>query len=111
MFVKTLPVLMDCKDQDLDSFLAYSSDLINSVMKNDLYPFRILAGKYDLNANIQFQYSHELFAGAVNNDGLDYEIEVMEIENIDRIYLIKRLSPRPAARLYYKKRYGVEPLA
>ena len=43
--------------------------------------------------------------------GLDYEIEVMEIENIDRIYLIKRLIPRPAARLYYKKRYGVEPLA
>lgn len=43
--------------------------------------------------------------------GLDYEIEVMEVENIDRIYLAKRLIPRPAVRFYYKKRFGVEPLS
>ncbi|WP_405296275.1 AMP-binding protein, partial [Methanobrevibacter sp.] len=36
MFVKTLPVLIDCSNNDANSFLDYSSDLINSVMKYDL---------------------------------------------------------------------------
>ena len=39
------------------------------------------------------------------------EIEVMEVENIDRIYLARHLVPRPVVSLYYKKRYGVEPLS
>jgi hypothetical protein len=43
--------------------------------------------------------------------GLDHEIEVMEVENIDRIYLARHLVPRPVVSLYYKKRYGVEPLS
>lgn len=42
--------------------------------------------------------------------GLDYEIDVLEVENIDRIWLIKRLIPGPVVRLYYRKRFGVEPL-
>ena len=62
MFVKTLPVLMDCSNQDVDSFLNYSSNLINSVMKFDLYPFRILANDYDLNSSITFQYAHDIFS-------------------------------------------------
>ena len=61
MFVKTLPVLMDCKNQSVASFLDYSSTLINTLMKYDLYPFHVLVNEYDLNTNISFQYSHNLF--------------------------------------------------
>lgn len=61
MFVRTLPVLIDCKNQEVSSFLDYSGDLVNSVMKSDLYPFRLLAKQYDLNSDILFQYSHDLF--------------------------------------------------
>ena len=43
--------------------------------------------------------------------GLDYRIDVMEIENIDRIDLAKHIVPRAVLRLYYKKRYGIEPLS
>ena len=78
MFVKTLPVLMDCKNQDIDSFFKYSSGLINSVMKYDLYPFRVLANEYDLNSNMLFQYSHNLFSNAVNND---FSYEVCELSH------------------------------
>ena len=42
--------------------------------------------------------------------GLDHEIQVLVVENIDRIYLAKHLMPRPVLRLYDKVRYGVEPL-
>ena len=69
MFVKTLPVLMECTNNDVDSFLDYSSDLINSVMKYDLYPFRLLANEYDLSAGIMFQYAHDIF-DRFNNDFL-----------------------------------------
>ena len=68
MFVKTLPILMDCKNQEISSFLKYSSGLVNSVMRYDLYPFRVLAREYDLNSNILFQYSHDLFSDVVNED-------------------------------------------
>ena len=61
MFAKTLPLLIDCKNQKVTSFLKYASKLINSAMKYDLYPFSALAKKYDLNNNILFQYSHDIF--------------------------------------------------
>ena len=61
MFVKTLPLLIDCKNQDIQSFVRYSSGLINSAMKYDLYSFRILTNDYDLNSDITFQYNHDLF--------------------------------------------------
>ena len=40
--------------------------------------------------------------------GLDHEIEVLEVENIDRIFLAKHMVPRAVLNLYYKKRYGLE---
>ncbi|MBQ2831509.1 non-ribosomal peptide synthetase [Methanobrevibacter sp.] len=78
MFVKTLPVLLDCTNQNVDSFLDYSSTLINSVMKYDLYPFRLLASEYDLNSNILFQYSHDLFNDMLNKEDSKYGIEELE---------------------------------
>ena len=65
MFAKTLPLLMDCKNQKVSSFFKYSSQLINFAMKYDLYPFRTLKHEYDLNNNILFQYSHDIFKNDV----------------------------------------------
>ena len=61
MFVRTLPLLIDCNNQSIESFLNSSSTLVGSAMKYDLYPFRILANEYNLNSNILFQYSHDIF--------------------------------------------------
>ena len=68
MYVRTLPLLMNCENQNISSFLDYSSNLINLTMKYDLYPFRLLANKYDLNSNILFQYSHEIFKNFNNQN-------------------------------------------
>ncbi len=78
MYVKTLPVLMDCKDQDMASFLSLVSERINSVMKYDLVPFRILASEFDLTAGILFQYSHAMFTDALNMEGRNIEIEPLK---------------------------------
>ena len=56
MFMRTLPILIDCENKSVESFLKNSAKLINSAMKYDMYPFRILANKYDLDSKIIFEY-------------------------------------------------------
>ncbi len=75
MFVRTLPVLLDCSNQDISSFLDVSSNVINSVMKYDLYPFRLLANAFDLNSNILFQYSHDLFSNLLDKEKFGYSVD------------------------------------
>ena len=75
MYVKTLPILVDCQNNDVSHYLDYASNLINSAMKYDNYPFRILAKEYDLKADILFQYSHDIFDRVFNNAKSDYKIE------------------------------------
>ncbi|MBQ2612572.1 MAG: amino acid adenylation domain-containing protein [Methanobrevibacter sp.] len=78
IYAKTLPVLMDCKNQDVASYLKYSSNLIISLMKYDFYPFNILANEYDLNSDITFQYSHDIFYNSMNNDEIGYAVDELE---------------------------------
>ena len=60
MFTKTLPVLVDCSNTDVRSFLRACARMSNEVMRSDGYPFRLLAGEYSVTSSIQFQYSHDL---------------------------------------------------
>ena len=108
MFVKTLPVLMDCKNQDINSYLKYSSNLINSVMKYDLYPFRILASDYDLNSNILFQYSHNLFSDVINKEDLKYSVDELEHDlNADlSFYIFNNGENRLTIRILYSSIYS-----
>lgn len=78
MFVKTLPILMDCKNQTVDSYLEYSGSLVNTVMKNDLYPFRLLANEFDLKFDISFQYAHNLFSTLLDKDESGYCVNELE---------------------------------
>ncbi|WP_406534985.1 amino acid adenylation domain-containing protein [Methanobrevibacter sp.] len=61
MFVNTLPVLVDCKDQDVGSFMDYMSDLIYGVLGYNYYPYRLLANDYDINSDILFQFKPDWF--------------------------------------------------
>ena len=78
MFVKTLPIIMDCKNQTVDSFLEYSSSLVNTVMKYDLYPFRLLANEFDLKFDVSFQYAHNLFSALLDKDEYGYSVNELE---------------------------------
>lgn len=77
MFVRTLPLLLDCKNQSVSSFLKNSSNKINSLMEYDFYPFHILANEYDLNSDILFQYSHDIFRHSFN-DNQGYKIDELK---------------------------------
>ncbi len=108
MFVKTLPVLMDCENQKVSSFLEYSSNLVNSVMRHDLYPFRVLASEYDLNSNVIFQYSHNLFSDVVNKEDLKYSVDELK-HDLDAdlsFYILNNGENRLTIRILYSSRYS-----
>ena len=107
MFVKTLPVLMDCSNRKTDSFLRYCSGIVNSVMKYDMYPFRLLAGEYDLNSNVIFQYSHDLFSDAVNNSFGCTVCEMKHDLNADLSFFIMNSGEsRMTIRILYSPLYS-----
>ena len=56
MYVNTLPILVDCKNQSVSDFMNQMSDLVYDVMRHNYYSFRLLASEYELNTNILFQY-------------------------------------------------------
>ena len=43
-----------------------------------------------------------------NKYGLDHKVRVLEIEVIDRIFLIRHICPPFVRKMYYRKRYGLE---
>ena len=59
MFVNTLPLLVDCKNSTVSSFLDNMSTLFYDVVKYNFYPFRLLANEYDIDSNIIFQFLPE----------------------------------------------------
>ena len=74
MFVNTLPLLIDCKNQNIDSFMDYVSGMVYGVMRYNYYPFRVLANKYNLKSDILFQFLPEWVMGNKMSDTLwDYE--------------------------------------
>ena len=68
MFVNTLPLLVDCKNQSTDSFMKYMSDRVYGVMRYNYYPYRLLANKYNINSSILFQFIPEWIKDTSNFD-------------------------------------------
>ena len=73
MFVCTLPLLINCKNQNVSSFLSETSSIVSSAMKYDSYPFSSLAKEYDLNSNISFQYAHNIFKDSLKHDVVELQ--------------------------------------
>ena len=66
MFVNTLPLIVDCCDNDVASFIGDVRDLIFNVFSYNFYPFRVLAQKFNINSSILFQYQ-PIFDEEINN--------------------------------------------
>jgi len=109
MFVRTLPLLIDCKDQEISSFLKNSSNLINTVMKYDLYPFRVLSYEYDLNSDIIFQYSHSLF-NRIFDDESDFEIQDLkhDVEGDMAFNVFNLKDNKLAIKVSYSEKFSKE---
>uniref|UniRef100_UPI00388EE4B4 amino acid adenylation domain-containing protein n=1 Tax=Methanobrevibacter sp. TaxID=66852 RepID=UPI00388EE4B4 len=67
MYVNTLPLLVDCKNEKIPKFMDYISDLIYKVMRYNYYPFRVLAKEYGIDSNILFQFMPRWVNGDIKN--------------------------------------------
>ncbi len=110
MFVRTLPLLIDCRNQDVSSFLDYSGELVNSVMKYDLYPYRLLANRYNLKSDILFQYSHDLFEDLISNEESDYKVEDLKQEPMGDLsfYIFNSEDGKLAIRILYSEKFSLK---
>ena len=60
MFVRTIPVLVDCSNKSVSDFLSGVSDLVLEAMSSSVYPFRLLANDFDLSNSVSFEYNYDL---------------------------------------------------
>ncbi|WP_296862443.1 AMP-binding protein, partial [uncultured Methanobrevibacter sp.] len=60
MFVRTIPILVDCTNASVDDYLSDVSNLILESMGNSVYPFRLLASEFGLSNSITFEYNYDL---------------------------------------------------
>ena len=109
MYVKNLPVIMDCSNQEVSSFLDYSSGLINSLMKYDVYPFHQLVNDFDLNSNIVFQYAPDLFYNEFS-DKFDYKIDGLRHDTFgDMVFYIFNIDfNKMGIKIFHSNRFSEE---
>ena len=56
MFVRTLPIAIDCSDRSVREFIESSSDVLFGVISNQRCPFHAVAREFGLNFGIVFNY-------------------------------------------------------
>ena len=54
MFVRTIPLIVNCENVSVEEYLSGVSGLILDSMRYSVYPFRLLAHEFDLNNNVSF---------------------------------------------------------
>ena len=79
MFVRTIPILVDCSDKSVVEYVGGVSDLILDSMSNSVYPFRLLASEFDLTNDITFEYNYDL------NDVSDIGDDIIFSDRADRV--------------------------
>ena len=56
LYATVLPLLINCKNQGINSFLEHSSNIIYSATKHNFYPLLLLYQKYPIDSTVIFQY-------------------------------------------------------
>lgn len=75
MYVNTLPILVNCKNQDVTSFIGNTASLIYDVMRYNYYPFRLLAKEFNINSDILFQFIPEWINNSESNEDISNDGE------------------------------------
>ena len=110
MFVRTLPLIINCENQSVDSFLNYSSALINSAMKYDLYSYQNLANRYGIGSSILFQYAHDIYDNFANGNGLYESIEELDHNHVGDLsfFIFKHGENALGIKVEYSSKYSYD---
>ncbi len=75
MTSNVMPIVIDCKDQSINSYIEDVGDTVYGVIRHSYYPILLLYQKYDFVVNILFQYVPNWIAD-------DFTEGIVEIENV-----------------------------
>lgn len=103
VFFRVSPVLMDCKNQSVDSYINYSRKLIDSVMKYDLYSLLELTFNYGLNNDVFFYYLPYISKEAKNVGIERFDKEIPSNFSVS-VYYLKENKFR--IRILYSEEYS-----
>lgn len=82
MTANVMPIVIDCKDQSINSYLENVADKVYGVFRHSYYPLLLLYQKYDVFGNIVFQFVPNWIADDFAYDTEDIEgIKFDEISN------------------------------
>lgn len=76
MFVRTVPLVVDCKYTSVKEYLKNISDLTLDSMKYSIYPYRLLAKEFNLINDISFEYN----SGLNDVSGIGSELRIVNQE-------------------------------
>ena len=76
MTSNVMPIVINCKDQSINSYVEDVADTVYGVLRHSYYPILLLYQKYDFEVNILFQYVPNLISE-------DFVEDNVEIENIN----------------------------
>ena len=81
MTSNVMPLVADCKDRSINSFMKDMADAVYGISRHSYYPIVLLYQKYDFEVNILFQFVPNWIADDFNNvEGID-DIGSEEIMN------------------------------
>ena len=72
MTSNVMPLVADCKDRSINSFMKDMADAVYGISRHSYYPIVLLYQKYDFEVNILFQFVPNWIADDFNNvEGID----------------------------------------
>ncbi|WP_407461982.1 AMP-binding protein, partial [Methanobrevibacter sp.] len=103
MFYQTSPVLMECNNQSVESFMNYSRDIIDTVSKFDLYSFMELVFDYQLENTVSFGVLQDIFSSTI-----DMEFEMLEKDMWANFSTVVYYAKRDTLeiRIFYSEKYS-----
>uniref|UniRef100_UPI0025F5F5A4 condensation domain-containing protein n=1 Tax=uncultured Methanobrevibacter sp. TaxID=253161 RepID=UPI0025F5F5A4 len=68
LYAGVVPLLINCKDQSISSYVQYSSNIVYNALKYNYYPIFLISTKYGFDVDIIFQYVPEWISYDVVDD-------------------------------------------
>ncbi len=105
MFAKTIPLLVDCQNDNIVNYLKNFSYLSFDSVINSIYPFRLLASEFNLNNNILFEYNYNLNdTSYVKDDLIISELSIDPVSDI--LCTVNDLDDGYLVNLYHSEKYS-----
>ena len=107
MFIRTLPLHIDCTESDTADYLRRVSETTMGAMEHGDVPFRILSKRYDVDASVMFEYNQDLNSSHhKETDSVQVSDRVETLVASDFLFIVEDVDDGFNASLFHSDRYS-----